>query len=247
MAAGAKVLVVDGGSDDRTPAIVQTEGLPMIEVSGNMYAALNAGMRQLNTEWLTWINGDDLLYCDRLACRIKSAGSSGVIYGAVDFIDLESRYVHTWASASSNDLLVLYRAGYSPLLQQGAIFRRSVFLALQGFRENFRLVSDADFWWRALDAGVIFKRTRHPTVAAFRLHPGQLSQRFAVEMNQEHALMLNEHGGARTSWRSVLALCRFRGANLSRYVVRSLRRYDLDGRLLVPRSYDLYQSAESGD
>lgn len=244
--AGAKVLVVDGGSEDQTPAIVREEGFPITTVRGNMYTAINAGMRELCTEWLTWINADDLLYCHQLNGRIKAAGSSDVAYGPVDFIDLEGRYVHTWGSAFTNDLRVLYRAGYSPLLQQGTIFRRSVFLAINGFREQFRLVGDADFWWRALDAGVAFKRSRYPSVAAFRLHPGQLSQRYAVEMHEEHSRLLHEHGGTRRSFLSLMALSRFRGANLGRYVVRTLRRYDLDGRLVLPRSYDLYKCKEVG-
>jgi hypothetical protein len=153
-------------------------------------------------------------------------------------------FVHSWMSAAPADLLPLYSAGYSPLLQQGTLFRRSVFERLNGFDESYRFVGDADFWWRALEAGHVFRRDAHPPVAAFRLHSGQLTQRFNTPMQAEHERMVSAHGGRRRSLRSWSALCRFRGGNMPSYIVRFLRRRDLEGRIRLARSYDFSREAQ---
>lgn len=244
MQVGAEVIVVDGGSTDSTTAIGQGEGVRVEHCGGGMYSALNHGFRLLRSDWLTWINADDLLYSDRLIGRMQSAGNADVLYGPVDFIDPAGRFVHSWTSASPADLLPLYRAGYSPLLQQGSLFRRRVFEQLGGFDETYRFVGDAEFWWRALEAGKSFHRSTHPPVAAFRLHGGQLSQRYAGSMRVEHERMVTAHGGRRRSLRSWLALCRFRGRNLHSYLVRCLRRHDLEGGVRLPGSYDVVRESD---
>lgn len=236
---GAEILLVDGGSTDDTVAIAESEGIEVASTAGNMYAAVNAGLRRVRGEWLTWINADDLLHADRLGPRIRSAAGADVLYGPVDFIDPAGRFVHAWTSAAAADLLPLYRAGYSPLLQQGTLFRRSVFDRLHGFDESYRLVADADFWWRALEAGCVFRRATHPPVAAFRLHENQMSNRFAAEMQAEHDRMVAAHGGRCRTLRSWLGLIRFRGGNLSSYAIRFLRRGALEGWPRMSGSYDV--------
>lgn len=243
MQAGAEVLVVDGGSTDSTSAIAKGRGVRFEHCGGGMYAALNHGFHSLRNDWFTWINADDLLYADNLLSRLHLAGDADVSYGPVDFIDFAGRFVHSWTSASPADLLPLYRAGYSPLLQQGVLFRRRVFEQIRGFDETYRFVGDADFWWRALEARKIFHRCTHPPVAAFRLHCGQLSQRHAGPMRAEHERMVAAHGGRRRSLGSRLALCRFRGGNLFSYLVRCLRRRDLEGGVRLPGSYDVVRDS----
>lgn len=240
---GADIIVVDGGSSDATTEIAERHNVPVTELRRpGLYAALNTGFASVRGEWLTWINADDLLYASTLSNRLEQSYDADVMYGPIDYIDRAGRFVHSWTSASPADLLPLYQAGYSPLLQQGTLFRRQVFDSLDGFDESYRFVGDADFWWQALEAGKRFRRCTYPPVAAFRLHGGQLSQRHAGPMRDEHQHMVAAHGGQRRTLRSWLALCRFRGRNLPSYVVRCLRRYDLEGRLRLAKSYDVPHS-----
>ncbi|MEI7780394.1 MAG: glycosyltransferase [Planctomycetota bacterium] len=240
-AMGARVVVVDGGSIDGSIEIAQREGVEVLSHDGGMYAALNAGFRDIDTEWLTWINADDLLYADVLRAQLAYAGKAAAVYGVVDFVDEAGRFMHSWTSAAPDELLRLYRAGYSPLLQQGTLFRRHLYHAVEGFSEQYRLVADADFWWRALEQGFDFVRTTHPPVAGFRLHINQLSQRYAAVMQKEHQRMVAAHGGRRRTARSYWALCKYRGRNLPAYIVRAIRRRDLEGDLRLCSSYDVVE------
>ncbi len=237
MAYGASAIVVDGGSHDETLGIAEAAGISTMTHPGTMYAAINAGITSLATPWLTWINADDILYADALAARLGDANQADVVYGAVDFIDSSGRFVHCWRSARSQDLLTLYRSGYSPLLQQGVVFRHHVWDRIGGFDEAMRFVGDADFWWRAIEDGHRFLRHRGPPAAAFRLHPNQLSQRHVAEMREEHVKMAGGRPRAGCVG-AMAALTRYRLENLSSYVIRMFRRPLLDGRFILAGSYD---------
>jgi len=240
IAYGATAIIVDGGSEDATIEIASSYGIRSLAAPGTMYAAINAGVAQLRSPWLTWINADDLIYADALLARLRDAGAADVVYGTVDFIDQAGRFVHCWRSARSSDLRTLYRAGYSPLLQQGVLFRRDVFDTVGGFNAAFRFVGDADFWWRALENGCRFARHPWPPGAAFRLHPHQMSQRHAQAMAVEHARMAADRPRAGYV-RAITAVTRYRLENSGSYAIRMLRRPFLDGRRLPSSSYAVPQ------
>jgi glycosyltransferase involved in cell wall biosynthesis len=236
----ARVIIVDGGSVDATLGIAEAFPCTMLATAGSMYDALNAGFTHAESEWLTWINADDLLYADSTLLRLSKAGASDdVLYGPVDFIDASGRFIHCWQSAPPDDLLSLYKAGYSPLLQQGTLFRSAVFNTLGGFNTTYSLVADADYWWRGLEHGLSFRLTRHSTVAAFRMHGKQLSQTFPEKMKADHRRMWRAHAATGATWQSRYAFMRWRLANAGNYAVRFLRRANLVGAPGCARSYDV--------
>jgi glycosyltransferase involved in cell wall biosynthesis len=240
VAANCSVIIVDGGSVDATRVIAEGFPCTLLTSPGSMYAALNAGFAHAGTEWLTWINADDLLYADSILRRISQArANEDVLYGPVDFIDSAGRFIHCWRSAAPQDLLTLYRAGYSPLLQQGTLFRRKAFEIVGGFNTTYSLVADADYWWRALEHGITFRDAPFSSVAAFRMHSKQLSQKFAAEMKAEHRRMHLDHPLNGATWRSRFAFVRWRLANSGNYAVRFLRRANLVGSPGCAGSYDV--------
>lgn len=239
---GTDVIVIDGGSTDDTLAQVDSMGIPHECCPGNMYDAINAGCRRLATPWLTWLNADDVLYGHALCRRIAAAESSDdAVYGLVDFIDAEGRFLHCWRSAAPRDLLQLFQCGYSPLLQQGTAFRRRVFERLGGFRSNYRLVADADFWWRGLEAGFVFREICGPPAAGFRIHGAQLSQVNASAMRSEHEDMVHDHGMTPGPLSGFGPALRFRGRNTMNYFVRLARHRTLSGSWRLAHSYDVPQ------
>lgn len=242
-----RILVVDSHSADGTAEVARRHGVEVVSVPrAGMYAAVNEGLRRLDTEWLTYVNGDDLVFAvDRSLATAVETGAD-VVYGTVDFIDGDGRFIHSWTSAAPARLLPLYRAGCSPLLQQGTIFRRSTFASLGGFDERWRFVGDADFWLRALLAGRRFTRVAHPAVAAFRMHAGQLSQRQAAAMKAEFRSMLATHGIVPSTFTTVVHIALYRAAHCRQHALRLLRRRDLTGTVRLAGAYDLPGGEQDG-
>lgn len=243
---GCRIVVVDGGSVDETVAIANSFPCTLLTAPGSMYEAINVGFAHADAEWLTWINADDLLYADTAMTRMSEArAEDDILYGPVDFIDSAGRFLHCWQSAAPRHLLALYRGGYSPLLQQGTLFRRSVHAALGGFDTRYTLVADADYWWRALERGLRFRQASSRSVAAFRLHARQQSFRHHERMRSEHDAMVAAHGRSTSRALAIAALWRWRCANATNYVVRCLRQANIRGRSGCVRSYDIPPAAGS--
>jgi GT2 family glycosyltransferase len=241
-AAGAEVVVVDGGSQDATKHQAENAGFRVLSCPGNMYRAINYGLSTLSQTWLTWINSDDILYnipWNRLVTRTELGD---VYYGRVDFIDSRGRFLHTWRSASPKTLLHLYRCGLSPLLQQGTIFRKEMFESLGGFDETYAYVADADFWWRALNAGWRFVRCNSEPRAAFRLHSRQLSFRDRNQMAAEHKALNTNHEISPNPCYRFLLTARYRLSNLDAYFTRTIRRMHFPDYRNGYRSYDFPNS-----
>jgi glycosyltransferase involved in cell wall biosynthesis len=171
------VVVVDSHSTDGTLELCALWGVPVLQVpAGSMYRAINAGIGQIDTEWVSYLNSDDILYRDGLERLLRAADttSAEVAYGQCDFIDGAGRFLYALTPAAPDALGGLLRRGVLPFAQPGTIFRREVFRRLGGFAE-LKYAADYDFFARALVSGARFVRAPAPSIAAFRVHAEQLS------------------------------------------------------------------------
>jgi glycosyltransferase involved in cell wall biosynthesis len=141
-----------------------------------MYAAINKGMRSAKGEWLTYINGDDLLYADAIMEALRDVSNDiSMVYGNIDYIDKYGRFLFPWRSPSVR-WIHKFMAYYSPIPQQGTMFRSCVFKENNGFDTNFKYSADYDFWVRTLQAGFKPEKYKRKSIAGFRLMSEQLSQ-----------------------------------------------------------------------
>jgi hypothetical protein len=110
-----------------------------------------------------------------------------------------------------------------PVYQHGTILTRRTWTRLGGFDPRLRLCGDSDLLARACLAGVRARRIRGE-VAAFRLHPGQLTKRRA-EMLRERELIDRRLGllAARRTLAHRWARLVFRSANWYVYAERIAR------------------------
>jgi glycosyltransferase involved in cell wall biosynthesis len=237
----AEIFVVDSHSTDDTVAIAESHGVPVLQVDpGNMYRAVNCGIEAGQSEWVTYINADDLLYATTLIQRLTQLTKAvDISYGAVDYIDGEGRFLRSWKPAVAGSLLPLYAAGYSPMLQQGTLIRRDLYHQLNGFSTDYRYVADADFWFRALESGAQFEYHGTSTVAAFRLHGAQITQMKKTEMHAEHRRMIAAHSQISTASSVWSHLSAWRLRNLGSYLERWHRAYRIGARKIICGSYDL--------
>lgn len=221
---GAEHIVVDSGSSDGTVERAEAAGARIISFpKGNMYAAINEGLRAGSREWMTYINGDDLIYADALNEMLKSAGANvDFVYGNIDFIDEVGRFLFYWRCPAPT-FLKLATSCYGGIFQQGALFRRTAFLELSGFDENYKYCADTDFFLRAQKKGSTFQKYTKKSVGAFRLLPTQFSQTRGTEMATEGRSIRDRYWSDKPIMlREVTKVCAFGLRNL----------YNLDSRLI---------------
>jgi glycosyltransferase involved in cell wall biosynthesis len=183
-----EIIVADSGSEDGTLDICRSWGVPTFYVPpGNMYRAINLGLRQMDTEWIAYMNSDDLVYPQSYA-RLLALGEqqhADAVYGDVDFVDYEGRFLFLVKAPQPSRLAGMFRRDHMGFQPAAAIFRRSVFQELGGFDEKYRLVADYDFFYRLTISGHKLARVEPPAVAAFRTHASQLSMRESANMKAE--------------------------------------------------------------
>jgi glycosyltransferase involved in cell wall biosynthesis len=234
--------MVDSGSQDDTLRIAECYGVTVLFAEpGNLYRAVNAGLRRAQTEWLAYLNSDDWLYADSYRQLIEAGETmqADVVYGNCDYVDGWGRFLYSFAAAQPDQLLALFRCARMGFAQPAAIFRRRLYAELQGFAEDFRYKADADFFIRALQAGKRFAHVDGPAVACFRLHAQQLSNRKAEEIELEGRRLFGQ-SALRPSLSDKLKLLEWRFRNVPHYLLRVLRASLLAKRCRAPQSLETY-------
>jgi glycosyltransferase involved in cell wall biosynthesis len=217
-----RVVVADSGSTDGTLDICRKWGVPSVYVPpGSLYQAVNVGLRSMDAGWLTYLNSDDVVYPNSYArlLELGRAARASLVYGHCDFVDVEGRFLFTWHAAAPNQLPAMFRRGVSGFSQPCAIFRRELFLELNGFDDRYRHVADFIFFSRAVLSGRVTRRLQAPSVGAFRLHAAQLSARERDAADAEKS----SHIGSQPLHLFVpdrVRVLNWRLANLPNYVVR---------------------------
>ena len=207
-----------------------------------MYAAINEGIRVTNTEWCTYVNGDDLLYPKAMqALYERISAPDDIIYGNSDFIDNMGRFISSWNSPPPEEIYKIASLGVNPIQQLGTVFRRKVFDDLGGFDAEFQFLGDFDFFLRAMLKRRKFRVESRLVLGAFRVHHGQLSQNHSA-CKREAAESLRRNDVKPESKLFFNSLLRFRGRNWANYFVRILRGYQLTGRFRFQRTLSIVQT-----
>jgi glycosyltransferase involved in cell wall biosynthesis len=233
-----QVVVADSGSTDGTLSICETAGVRTLYVPpGNMYRGVNAGLRAVDSPWLTYLNGDDFVYTDAYSTLIDAGEHSGadLVYGDCDYTDWHGRFIYCMRAPAPEVVRKVYRVGLMPFNQPCAVFRKTLFERLDGFDETYRYLADLDFFTRAARLNATFHQVRNYAVTAFRLHPGQATARERALNEAERVQIVKSHGGT-PGFAERLAPWQWRLGNASQYLIRRIRTGQWKGR---PPSADM--------
>jgi len=196
------------------------------EDGGGMYAAINTGLARWE-QWdaFTYLNDDDLLLPGfaNVAAAITGVGI-GLVYGGVRLVDRAGRRLGIIpVSHFPAHNRALYALRLEPVYQHGTLVTRAAWERAGAFDPAFQFCGDSEFLARLCVNGVVACHVGGE-VAAFRLHPGQLTKdrgkMEAERLQVDEKLRLRTPPAAPAAWQARLA---FRGANAPAYIERILR------------------------
>lgn len=188
-------LVYDAGSTDESAEVAAD--YPHItwiqEPDKGMSDAINKGFDRAKGEWVIWLNADDRFKPDALRIMLDRLRKSkaDVVYGDYDFVDAEGAFTRRMKVPRWSAFVNLYHHCYVP--STAAFYRNSTIIA-EGhrLRTDFHYVMDGEFYLRLAALG---KRFEHVavTVADFRMHGDNASQRHLVRSRTMEDILAAEH------------------------------------------------------
>jgi len=154
-------IVVDDGSTDRSPDIVaeiNDQRIRLVrQVNSGPSAARNRGAREAQGEWIALLDADDYWLGDHLQTlaglieRYPQCGVVGSNYW-YEYLDGSRRLAkrHSGSEGASIERYLEFNAERKVALvnSSSTAVHKDYWMRVGGFREEYRLSEDADFWCR---------------------------------------------------------------------------------------------------
>jgi glycosyltransferase involved in cell wall biosynthesis len=177
-----EILVIDDGSSDNTATIAESFG-PLVRVirrtNHGQAASRNIGVQQAASEWIAFIDSDDLWEPGKLELQMAELAlhpQAGICYTARLNLIEDGGIVrgNLITPVPPPDAIgpSLHRS--TTFLPSSVVIRRTAFLAIGGFNTHFRIMEDWELWLRLLNAGTEFAACPWPLLR-YRVHPTSVS------------------------------------------------------------------------
>jgi len=178
-------IIIDGNSTDKTMDIIEqfkdkyNTNINLIESKDDqgMYDAINKGMQNISGDIWAILNSDDVYNENTLQLVINTFRNNQndleVVYGNVDMIDGNSKFIHTLYLPNFNiEYLVL--KGYCLTILMPALFLRKSVIGKVGYCDiNYKYASDYDYCIR-LGLSCKLKRISQ-SLTKYRMHLGSIT------------------------------------------------------------------------
>lgn len=158
-----EVIVVDDGSTDGTPALLQACSDPRLRVirreGGGLVAALNAALAEARGEYCARMDADDIAMPGRFAAQVAAldaAPDAALVHGAAVVIDEADNVIGAIPAPPIDQdrrraILLCEEVG-PPIIHPTVTMRRSLLAAVGGYRES-PSCEDHDLWLRLVEHG----------------------------------------------------------------------------------------------
>lgn len=184
-----EVIVVDDGSTDDTRGRLSQYGARVKYVyqqNRGLSAARNTGIREAASDWIAFLDADDLWHPAKLEREFHAVSRLDGIrfFGSARAAELPGRLP---SDARARRLSVRDFLCWMPLSGSSAVVHRTCFAEIGGFDEELRSVEDRDMWLRLV--------SRYPSAAVdaeswwYREHPQQMN-RNAGRMHENYVRVL---------------------------------------------------------
>ncbi len=212
-----ELIVVDDGSTDRTPEVIEGYGdriRAFRKPNGGNANAFNYGLREARGEWVCWLSSDDMWEPVKLARQVEAArtapSGTALVYTDVTIIDSEGGAVEQMRMPDppAGRKLRLSLARFCYINASCVLVRRSALEEAGPFDESDPISADYDMWLRIAERHKFIHVPE--TLIRYRVHSGQISQkRDAMERTGKRAAARALHrlgslwGAAGAAWRFV--------------------------------------------
>jgi glycosyltransferase involved in cell wall biosynthesis len=193
-------VVVDGGSDDGTVALLENAGVRYVsEPDRGLSDAMNKGIAMATGEAIGWLNADDFYLPEALstaAAAFAAFPDAEWVTAPCLIVDEHNAEIRKAVTAYKRALLKRY-SRRSLLVQNfvaapATFVRTDVLRAVGGFDERFRYSMDYDVWLKLAQRGD--PAVVDQPLTAFRMAKGSLSMSGFERQFAEHAQNAREHG-----------------------------------------------------
>ena len=180
----AEIYCIDDGSKDDSAEIAQRYSKNVrviVRENAGVSATRNLGAELASTEWICFLDQDDVWEPDHLARQakaIETAGEADVCYAGRRYLYRNPEgpgfSVSDPVPLPSTEKLpgcLLERCPFTP---SAVSLRRSVLLEVGGFNSRHDFVEDWDLWLRLLRRGASFVHSAAPTLK-YRVHAASAS------------------------------------------------------------------------
>lgn len=202
-------IVVDGGSDDGTVALLESrddESLSWTsEPDRGQTHAVNKGFERARGDLIAWVNGDDAYISDavdRAVAHLDASAEAVAIYGGQEYVNAEGEVIRTFVPKRFSWRRYLYLGDNVPT--PTVIFRRSVLEREGGLDESYADAADYDFYLRILREGRV--ETMPEPLVRFRYHAqSKTGGNIELQLDEGLAIRLKRARGpaARASMRAL--------------------------------------------
>jgi glycosyltransferase involved in cell wall biosynthesis len=191
---GTEVIVVDDGSTDDTPQVLERIEAGRVrvvrhETSHGVSAARNRGIAEASGEWIGFCDDDDLWAPDKLASQLEAAdaGDRGWVYTGSVNVDDRNR-VRGGVPPMAPDAFVTTLPSWNPMPGgcSSIIVRASALAEAGGFDEELHILADWDLWLRLVRRGPPALVSR--PLVGYRVHPGNMSLDADAFMRELHVV-----------------------------------------------------------
>lgn len=185
-------LVVDGGSTDRTLALVAQYSRQDVRVQSGpdagIYDAMNKAIALSSGDAIIFLNADDWFAHDdaitMLARALVKYKETGIVFGDALVIDQGNVLFKGHSHISTSNV------GFEMVCHQAILARTSVFLEYGGFDTRYRLCGDMDWLLRVSDLNVGLRHV--PTAVCFYSAGGESDRALAKRLAEKNEI-LAEH------------------------------------------------------